>query len=80
MAIVPDKSGNGSGSLMPNGVDQRFCTPSRTNAGDPNSVGPLTPAFLGERVWDSTNHKMWEAQQLTTAGWQEVLDTKQSGA
>lgn len=43
--------------------DKSFCTPNRTNAGEPN--GSLTPQYAGEIVLDTTGNALWVA--ITTA-------------
>lgn len=40
---------------------------SRTNAGSPN--GSLTPAYVGELVFDTTNKVLWRALDATNASW-----------
>lgn len=80
MAIVPNRSGSGPGSFMPGGADRAYCTHTRTVAGSPNTVGPLTPQFTGERVWDSTNFLLYQALSLSNTTWQVAPIAKLSGA
>lgn len=80
MAIVVDKSGNSTASLLPTQKDVSFCTPLRTVAGSPNVIGPLVPLYAGERVWDSTNFAMYEAWGVASTNWQVVTDTEKAGA
>lgn len=48
-------------------VDQPFCSPNRTNAGNPNTV--LTPLYDSELVDDTTNGRLWKAIGLTSSSW-----------
>jgi hypothetical protein len=50
-------------------VDPHLCDPNRVTGADPN--GALTPAFAGEIVLDTTNKKLWQAQDLTNTHWVE---------
>jgi hypothetical protein len=61
MAIVANKSDASFGT------DKSWCSPNRSNAGDPN--GALTPQFVGELVEDTTNKKVWEAMTALNTGW-----------
>lgn len=62
MAIVVNKA------LAPDvSTDQAFCTHTRTNAGTPNAV--LTPAFVGEIVFDTTNKNRWLAVGVANTDW-----------
>lgn len=63
MAIVADKS-------EVNPTDKSFCTYNRTNAGTPN--GSLTPQFVGEIVWDTTNKVRWKAVSTSSADWRPM--------
>lgn len=62
MAVVADKSGN-------NPTDVKWTSASRNVAGDPNTTGPLTPAFAGEIVLDTTNHAWWKSTTMVNASW-----------
>jgi len=62
MAVVADKSVN-------NPTDVKWTSASRNVAGDPNTTGPLTPAFAGEIVDDTTNHALWKATGITNTSW-----------
>lgn len=62
MAIVPDKSGNVQIAIG------SYCTHTRTSAASPNTV--LTPAFVGEIVFDLTNFVRWKAVGLTSSSWE----------
>jgi hypothetical protein len=68
MAIFPDKSGNSPIGL---GVDKRFSSPNRKNAGAPN--GSVTPLYAGEIVLDTTGGLAWKATDLTNTGWVQTL-------
>lgn len=48
-------------------IDKSFCTPNRTNAGDPN--GTLTPEYGGEIVFDETNNIRWKASGAGNHTW-----------
>jgi len=78
MAIVPDRSGNGSASLMAAGVDQKFCTPNRTGAATPN--GTVTPLYAGERYHDTTGFVEYQAIGVANNTWLAVTTPKMSGA
>jgi hypothetical protein len=70
MAIVPDLSGNvpaTPGSTSPTDRDYALGSYNRTNAGDPNAV--LTPLFVGELVFDTTNKALWYAMRSDNASW-----------
>ena len=72
MAIVPDLSGNHPACMaFPPGtpVDRDYAVASynRANAGDPNGV--LTPLFVGELVFDSTNKALFYALRSDNASW-----------
>jgi hypothetical protein len=62
MAIVKNKAEGPSAF-----TDQKFCSPNRTNAGEPNSS--LTPEFGGEIVLDTTNNCLWKAIGITNTSW-----------
>lgn len=66
MAIVKDAAFPGVAA------DKSYCTPNRTNAGTPN--GSLTPQYLGEIVFDTTNKVRWKATHDVTAntGWRPM--------
>ncbi len=72
MTFVINKAGTdafptgGAGSAA---KDLPFSFQSRTLAGDPNVVGPLTPQFAGEIVLDTTNHALWKATAATATSW-----------
>jgi hypothetical protein len=61
MAIVHNLRAYGSYS-----PDVSFCSPNRTNAGEPN--GSITPQFAGEIILDTTNNCLWKADPLPSAG------------
>ena len=61
MAIVRDKSGNDITDIG------SYETHTRSNAGSPN--GAVTPKFVGEVVYDSTNHLRYKAIGATSADW-----------
>lgn len=72
MAIVPDLSGNAPACVsFPAGtpVDRDYALGSynRTNAGTPNSV--LTPLFVGEIVYDTTNNEYYRATTSANNTW-----------
>jgi hypothetical protein len=70
MAIVPDLSGNVPASVIGNGpTDRDYARASfnRTNAGDPNGV--LTPLYIGEVVFDTTNRTLLYALRSDNASW-----------
>lgn len=48
-------------------ADKSFCSPNRTNAGEPN--GSLTPAFAGEIILDTTNNCLWKAITPANDSW-----------
>lgn len=50
-------------------VDQKFQSFNRTNAGSPNTVGPLTPQYAGELVLDTTNAVYWMAMSPANNSW-----------
>lgn len=50
-------------------VDKSFQVFNRTNAGNPNTVGPLTPLYAGELVLDTTNNVYWFATDLVATHW-----------
>lgn len=60
MAIVADLSGNAP-------LDKSFETPNRTIAGHPNGV--LTPLYAGERVMDTIDSRIFQANDMTNTGW-----------
>lgn len=78
MATVVDKSGNGSASLMPNGIDQKFCSPNRTGAATPN--GTVVPLYAGERFHDTTGFVEYQAIGITNNTWLTVVTGKETGA
>lgn len=49
------------------GTDRPYHTHNRTNAGTPNAT--LTPQYVGEIVWDTTNKVRWKAIGTTNADW-----------
>ena len=51
-------------------ADVSYCTYSRSNAGTPNAV--LTPAFVGEIVFDTTNKVRWKATTALNTGWRPL--------
>lgn len=61
MAIVANKA------HMTQFVDQPFCSPNRSNVGEPNGV--LTPQYSGEIVLDTTNNCMWKAMTVANNSW-----------
>jgi hypothetical protein len=63
MAIVADKSGV-------NPTDRPYCTRNRVSAASPNTV--LTPAYVGEIVFDTTNKVRWKADGITNADWRPM--------
>lgn len=63
MAIVADKSGN-------NPTDVSWRTRNRTNAGTPQAA--LTPQYIGERVFDTTNGVLYEAMGTSATSWAVV--------
>lgn len=85
MAIVVDKSGNGSGALMPGGVDLKYCTYNRklTEAGV-TSIDAVTPLYAGERVLfvptAAGPSLLYQALDLTVDGWQLCQLNKMAGA
>lgn len=64
MAIVVNKARPGDA------VDKSFCTFNRSMAGTPNAV--LTPQYIGEIVWDTTNKVRWQAVAATSADWRSL--------
>lgn len=50
-----------------NAPDKSFCSPNRTNAGEPNTV--LTPQYAGEIVLDTTANCLWKAIGITNTSW-----------
>lgn len=62
MAIVKNRGADPDVS-----VDKNYCTHSRSNAGTPNAA--LTPAFVGEIIFDTTNKVRWKAIGATNAEW-----------
>jgi hypothetical protein len=71
MAIVADLSGNGFSSM----VDNTLSSVNRTNAGAPS--GSLTPRYVDEIVYDSTN-KVYYKGTGTTANtqWRAFTPTR----
>lgn len=70
MATVPDLSGNAPASMTGNGPTDRdyaLSTYNRTNAGTPNAV--LTPLFVGEIVYDTTNNDYYRATTSANNTW-----------
>ena len=70
MAIVANLDG-GKVSGADRFVDKPLTTYNRENAGTPN--GSLTPEFVGEVVLDTTNARLWQAQDLSNNSWVDVL-------
>lgn len=66
MAIVADKSGN-------NPTDKPFTMYNRTNAGTPQAT--LVPQYAGERVLDTTNGIIYQAQGTANSTWRVVTKT-----
>ena len=62
MAIVKNRAADPDVS-----VDRNYCTHSRAMAGSPNAS--LTPAFVGEIVWDTTNKVRWKSVALANTDW-----------
>lgn len=60
MTFVTDRSGNTP-------TDKPFDHYNRTNAGEPN--GSVTPQYAGERILDTTNNCIWEAQGVANNTW-----------
>lgn len=48
-------------------IDKPLTTHNRSNAGTPNGV--LTPEFVGEIVFDSTNKVRWRAIGAANSEW-----------
>ena len=70
MAIVPDLSGNvpaTPGSTSPTDRDYAIASQNRTNAGNPNAV--VTPLFVGEIVYDTTNNEYYRATTSANTTW-----------
>ena len=65
MATVRDLSKNDGGDFTDRPhLDRKLTAVNRANAGDP--VGSLTPQYVGELVFDSTNERVFRGR--TTAG------------
>lgn len=69
MAFVADLSGNTPRSLVGPGPDRDYPLGSynRINAGTPNAV--LTPLFVGEIVYDTTNNEYYRATTIANTTW-----------
>jgi hypothetical protein len=65
MAIVRDLSG--APMLDGRGVDKPLSTVNRWLASSP--VGVTTPGYTGELVQDNSTGQLWQAANLTSAGW-----------
>lgn len=74
MAIVPDLSGNACAANTlgggPTDRDYAISAQNRTNAGTPNAV--LTPLFVGEIVYDTTNNEYYRATTIANTTWAVV--------
>ena len=68
MATVIELSGNGPVGLA---TEWTIDGINRTNAGTP--VSSLTPEFVGERVYDTTNAKTYVAFGAAITQWREIL-------
>lgn len=65
MAIVRDASGLTFGDGR--SVDRPLSTPNRNFSASP--VGTQTPQYTGELVQDTSTGQLWQAGNLTSAGW-----------
>lgn len=71
MPIVADLARAGAPAPgISSGLDRDYCTPSRSNAGTPNAT--LTPAFVGEIIFDTTNKVRWKATTALNTGWRPM--------
>lgn len=65
-------AGNNAGGVGV-GLERPYCTYNRTGAGSPNAGGTqITPLYLGEIYWDSTNFVRFKATALTNTGWRPM--------
>lgn len=68
MAIVPDLAGaNFNVSNAGRAVDRPLSTINRWLSASP--VGVTTPQYTGEIVQDNSTGQVWQAGNLTSAGW-----------
>lgn len=51
-------------------VDSPLTKFNRENAGNPN--GALTPQFVGEIIFDTTNDLRWRAADATNSNWYQL--------
>lgn len=73
MATVADASGNSPAGY--GYTDRKLVTPTRVNAGTP--IASLTPAFVGEIVYDTTNGITYRGTGTTAnTQWIRTTDTK----
>jgi hypothetical protein len=64
MAIVTDRANPDNGTFPP------LTTPNRSNAGTPN--GAITPEFVGEIIFDTTNKVRWKATGAANTDWRPL--------
>lgn len=64
MAIVANRRDGGSP------IDGSYETYTRSGAGSPNAS--VTPTFVNEIYWDTTNKVRWKAGNLLNSGWRPM--------
>lgn len=67
MATVKDLSGN---SPIGDATDNSYDSVQRNNAGSP--VGAVTPAYVGELIFDTTNRVLFRAHGTANTEWEVV--------
>jgi len=65
MATVVDLSGNVPNNALP--TDNSLTKVTVFNAGDP--TGSITPSFVGQLLFDTTNEIKYKAEGLTNTTW-----------
>ncbi len=70
MATVIEASGNAPVGVV--GAENKLTSISIFNAGDP--TGSVTPNFVGELLFDTTNEITYRATGITNATWTRAKD------